>query len=164
MRFTLPSRLIGTFTAAAIALTALGAAPAYAGPDDHRAARIAAAILGIAVVGAIINDRKQDKREERKAYREPVRQHGYDKPRPRIHAKPLPQRVNRKQLPGECLRSYQTRRGQAHMFGRRCLEKNYRAVNRLPQNCAMQVRTDRGPRAGFDARCLRRNGYSLARG
>ncbi|MDG1068974.1 MAG: hypothetical protein P8P40_11475 [Sulfitobacter sp.] len=164
MRFMLPSRFIGTFTAAAIALTSLGVTPAAADSDDRRVARIAATILGIAVVGSIINDRKHDKREEREAYREPVRQHGYHKPRQGVRAKPLPLRVDRKQLPGNCLRTYQTRRGDAHMFGRRCLERNYRAVNRLPQNCAMQIRTDRGTRAGFDARCLRRNGYSLARG
>jgi hypothetical protein len=163
MRFTFPSRLIGTFTAAVIALTSLGA-PAYAGSDDRRAARIAATILGIAVVGSILNDRKHDKRDERKGHREPVRKHGYDQPRHTVHPKPMPHRVDRKLLPGNCLRSYDTRRGQVNMFGRRCLEKNYRAVNRLPQNCAIQVRTDRGQRSGFDARCLRHNGYSLARG
>jgi hypothetical protein len=72
--------------------------------------------------------------------------------------------VHRNVLPQNCLRSYQTRQGQGQMFGRRCLEQNYRAANRLPQNCAIQIRTDRGVRAGYDARCLRRSGYSFGRG
>ena len=72
MGFNIPSRLIGTFTAAAVALTTFSAAPAYADRDD-RAARAVAAILGLAVVGAIINDHKQDKKAKR-VYREaPVR-------------------------------------------------------------------------------------------
>jgi hypothetical protein len=50
------------------------------------------------------------------------------------------------------------------MFGRRCLENNFRHANRLPQQCAQQIRTHRGTRYGYDARCLRGAGYSLARG
>ena len=49
------------------------------------------------------------------------------------------------------------------MFGRRCLEQNYRAVNRLPQHVSKRVRTHHGTRAGFGARCLQQNGYRLAR-
>lgn len=175
MYVTLPSRLIGTITTAAVALTAFTAAPAYA--DDDRTARAIATILGLAVVGKIIHD--SNKRRE--TVSGPVYQvnpnsrgHGYAKPQPRYYPeprykpepqyKPLPRRVSRKLLPQNCLRSFQTRHGQVRMFGRRCLERNYDFVNRLPHNCAQQIRTDRGTRSGFDARCLRNNGYRLARG
>jgi hypothetical protein len=158
MRFMLPSRFIATLTAVAIAMTAVSAAPAHA--DDRRAARTAATILGLAVVGALIHDATKDK-DERYVEPQPRR---HVQPRPRVEPRPLPRRVDRKILPQQCLRSYPTRHGNTHMFGRRCLEQNYRAVNRLPQNCTVRIRTDRGPRAGYDARCLRRNGYSLGRG
>jgi len=162
MRFTLPRRLVNTVAAAALALTALGAVPAHA--DRDRNARIAATVLGLAVVGAIIHQNKRDKRQQ------PVSQ---PKPRaviqnrnhfqPHLQPRPLPQRVTRNVLPQNCLRSYRTRQGQGQMLDRRCLEQNYRAANRLPQNCAIQVRTDRGLRNGYDARCLQRNGYSFGR-
>jgi hypothetical protein len=61
MRFALPSRLVMTVTAATIAMTSFTAAPVYA--DDDRAARAVAAILGLAVVGAIINDSKDDRKK-----------------------------------------------------------------------------------------------------
>lgn len=169
MRFTLPSRLIGTVTAAAMALTTFTAAPAHA--DDKRTARIAATVLGLAVLGAIIHDNKQDKKAQHNTYRQPVQKKVYTQrhnnrvqQRGHVQPRPLPQRVDRKQLPQNCLRSFDTRQGKAHMFGRRCLERNYRAAHRLPQNCAITVRTYDGRRSGYDARCLRRNGYSLARG
>jgi len=170
MRFMFPTRLIGTVTAVAMAFTTVAAAPAHA--DDRRNARIAATILGLAVVGAIIHDKKKDKKQERQVHRAPVQNNKVYKERRKeavrhrgtVQPRPLPQRINRKQLPQNCLRSFETRQGRAHMFGRRCLERNYRAANRLPQNCAITIRTDRGKRAGYDARCLRRNGYTLAHG
>lgn len=159
MKITLPSRFIGTFTAVAIAATTLTAAPAYADRDNDRAARAIAAILGLAVVGAIINDNKRDRADDHVPARRPSTgtNHGRYEPRP------LPRRVERAPLPSQCFRRFQTRRGQVKMFVRRCLERNYRAVNRLPQYCAQRIRTDRGVRAGFDARCLRRAGYRVAR-
>ncbi len=171
------SRLIGTFTAVAIALTTVSAAPAYAGNDrDKRNARALATILGIAIVGKIIHDNKKDrdKKVVRKSNRsthsqghQRVQRHGqrtYGKTNRHVQPRPLPRRVDRKLLPQNCFRSFNTRRGQVHMFGRRCLEQNFRFANNLPRDCAQRVRTDRGVRAGFDARCLRRNGYRLARG
>lgn len=181
MRFMLPSRLIGTVSAVAIAMTSLIAAPAHA--DDRQAARIAAALLGLAVVGAIINENKKDKRDDHVVHRQPTQNKAHKTYRQReqkrvynqhqngrvqqyghVQPRPLPQRVDRKLLPQNCFRSFETRQGTTHMFGRRCLERNYRAAHRLPQSCAITVRTYDGRRSGYDARCLRRNGYSLARG
>ncbi|WP_298859319.1 hypothetical protein [uncultured Sulfitobacter sp.] len=157
MNLTFPTRLIGTFTAVAIAVTTFTAAPAYA--DNDRAARTIATLLGLAVVGKIIHDNNKDRSDGHVT----VNRRSHEVGRGTVKPRPLPRRVGRAALPSQCFRSFQTRRGQVNMFVRRCLERNYRAVHRLPQNCAQRVRTDRGIRAGFDARCLRRNGYRVAR-
>lgn len=161
MNFRFPARFTGNVVAVAIAVTTLSAAPAFADRDDHRAARTIATLLGLAVVGKIIHDNNKDRSDDHVTVRRP----GHDSGGIRVHPqpRPLPSRVGRATLPRQCFRSFQTRRGQVHMFARRCLERNYRAVNRLPQACAQRIRTDRGPRSGFDARCLRRNGYRVSR-
>lgn len=170
MRFTIPTRVVSTVTAAAIALTTFTAVPAYA--DDRQTARTVATIVGLAMIGAMINDHKQDKKKrhkshsnqtKKKVYTQPQKHRGHAQPRQRVQPKPLPRRVSRKLLPQNCLRSYNTRRGQARIFTQRCLERSYHAVNRLPRSCAVRIRTDRGLRAGYGARCLRANGYRLAR-
>ncbi len=161
MNFNFSTRFTGTLAAAAIAATTFSAAPAFADRNDDRATRAIATLLGLVVVGKIIHDNNKD----RPSGHVTVRKLGHDvgngrvSPRPR----PLPSRVGRATLPRKCFRRFQTRRGQVNMFVRRCLERNFRAVNRLPQACAQRVRTDRGPRFGFGARCLRRNGYRVSR-
>ena len=81
-----------------------------------------------------------------------------------VAPRPLPELVDRKLLPKECFRSYDTVSGSHLMFGEDCLRDNYRFANRLPQECAQRVQTYSGIRNGYDARCLRQSGYSLARG
>lgn len=176
-------KFIATITAAAIALTAIGAVPARAGENDT--ARVVAAILGLAVVGKIIHDKKKDRdanRHEPAPVQQVHKQHPprYDSPRydpprydpPRYdqqyghkpQARPLPERVNRKLLPGQCLRSLETRHGKVRMFGNRCLQRNYSFAHRLPQHCNFSFKTRDGYRRGYEARCLRDAGYRLARG
>lgn len=167
MRSILPSRLIGTITAATIAVTSIGITPAYADRDD-RAARALATVLGIAVLGAIIHDNnKSDKSHKNETYRKPVQTHR-TKPiqtqrKQRIAPKALPQRVSRKLVPQSCLRSFRTRDGRTQMFGQRCLQRSNTNVNRLPQKCFQRIRTRDGQRAGYNARCLSRRGYQLSR-
>jgi hypothetical protein len=163
-------RFIATITAAAIAITAIGALPAAA--DERDTARALAAILGLAVVGKIIHDNRKDDRVQRHqpapVYRQKQhKQQVYNPPRyqnQHVQPRPLPQRVDRKLLPGQCLRSFDTRGGKVRMFGRKCLNNNYQYTRRLPQQCLQVFRTNRGDRQGYEARCLRQNGYSLARG
>ncbi|MGJ8626952.1 MAG: hypothetical protein ACSHXB_08335 [Sulfitobacter sp.] len=156
-------RFIATIAAASIAITALGAAPARA--DDKDVARALAAILGIAVVGKIIHDKKKD-RERAATRNHPAPVYQAPRVRPRhVEPRPLPRHVrNKKLLPSQCFRSYDTRRGTVRMFGNRCLQNNFRHANRLPQHCKMRVRTHNGKRTGYQARCLRDAGYRLARG
>jgi len=168
-------RFIATVTAASIAITAFGALPARA-DNNNDAARALAALLGIAIVGKIIHDNKKDKevrRHPKKVDRYPHKQYGHIEQRPRnrvqrhdrwdLQPRPLPRRVNRKLLPGKCFNSHQTRNGRVQMFGRNCLENNYRHVDRLPRQCFTKIRTRHGKRRGYEARCLRDRGYSLAR-
>jgi len=182
----MPSRLVTTLTAATLAITTFTAVPAVADEQrDQRAARAIATVLGIAIVGSILNDRRKD-RDDRHSQpaRQPARtdahghngiththdrggrihNHGAQSPRIKVQPRPLPRRVSRNLLPPRCLRSFSTREGKVRMFPRRCLERNYSHVNRLPRECFQRIRTRDGKRAGFGARCLRRNGFRLARG
>ncbi|KIN63102.1 hypothetical protein Z946_1965 [Sulfitobacter noctilucicola] len=173
-------RFISTIAAASIALTALGSTSAFAGERER--ANALAAILGVAVVGALIHqNRKKDKRHvevQRPApsyappkHKQPVYKTPkhvkpthkvpvYQQPKPR----PLPQRVNRKLLPQQCFRTYQTRKGRVAMFAEGCLRRNFTAARHLPNQCQYVFRTPEGNRRGYEARCLRDQGYRLARG
>lgn len=168
-------KFIATVTAASIALTALGSAPAVAGNDQT--ARTIAAILGLAAIGAIVHENRKDKKRDREVHRHkpaPV----YQAPRhvhkqPRSHTpprytqpkpRPLPQRAHRKLLPKQCMRSFETHRGKVRMFGARCLNKRFDFAHRMPRECEYVFNTPRGDRRGYEARCLRDRGYRLARG
>ncbi|MBM1693779.1 hypothetical protein [Sulfitobacter geojensis] len=172
-------KFIATVTAASIALTTLGALPAVAG--DRQTVNAVAALLGLAVVGKIIHDRNDKKKQashhqhkpvhREPAYKKPVHKKPvqrqpayqpprYDQPKPR----PLPDRVSRKNLPQQCLRQVKTHRGHVRMFASRCLQRNYRFAHRLPSQCNYTFNTGRGERRGYEARCLRQHGYRLARG
>lgn len=155
---------IAIVVTSAIAITGFSAAPARAGQDDVNKAL--AALAGLAVLGVVIhNVREDDKKSKPRVidrrygpddrFREEVRRG--EKPRP------LPRRANRKLLPQQCLRSVETREGRMHVFGQRCLERNYRFADSLPRKCEQKFRTDRGKRMGYGARCLSRRGYALAR-
>ncbi|MEO0669424.1 MAG: hypothetical protein AAFZ99_16050 [Pseudomonadota bacterium] len=147
MIMRIQTRFISAIAALAIVVTGFSAAPARAG-DDEAAAAIAA-LLGLAVIGAVIADKRKDKKERVVVH--PKR------------PKPLPPRVSRKLLPQHCLRSFHTDRGQRRIFGQRCLHRNYGFVNSLPRQCHREFYTDRGWRQGYGARCLNRHGYQLAR-
>ncbi|MEL6888715.1 MAG: hypothetical protein AAFO86_08390 [Pseudomonadota bacterium] len=147
MIMRIQTRFISAIAALAIVVTGFSAAPARAGDDDAAAA--IAALLGLAVIGAVIADKRKDKKERVVVH-------------PR-RPKPLPPRVSRKLLPQQCLRSFHTDRGQRRVFGQRCLHRNYGFVNSLPRQCHREFYTDRGWRQGYGARCLNRHGYQLAR-
>ncbi|MEL6380822.1 MAG: hypothetical protein AAFQ29_13780, partial [Pseudomonadota bacterium] len=146
MIMRIQTRFISAIAALAIVVTGFSAAPARAGDDDAAAA--IAALLGLAVIGAVIADKRKDKKERVVVH--PKR------------PKPLPRRVSRKLLPQHCLRSFHTDRGQRRIFGQRCLHRNYAFVNSLPRQCHREFYTDRGWRQGYGARCLNRHGYQLA--
>lgn len=151
------SRITALIAALALTVSFGTARPAVA--EDFDAARTLAVIAGLAVLGKIISDRNDDRKAA-----QTVTRHQHIAPKPRhIEPRPLPKKAQRRLLPGNCLRSYDTRRGTVRMFPNRCLNRNYRDANRLPQHCAVRIQTPRGQRFGYEARCLRHNGYKLAR-
>lgn len=164
-------RFISSLIAASIAITAIGAAPAHAG--DRDTVRTLAAILGVAVVGKIIHDNNKKKRSQHQAapvYQHPrahqprVNQPRHNPPRYTPQPRHQPRHVNRKLLPQQCFRSFETRKGKVLMFGDQCLRRNFAGAKRLPQRCHYKFGTPDGLRAGYEARCLRDAGYKLARG
>ena len=147
-------KFITAIAAASIMITGFAAAPAKADEEFNRAL---ATVLGIAILGAVINDARDNDGYTVQRPRVQPRH------RPHVQPRPLPKRVNKKLLPGQCMRTIQTRRGQkVREFGLRCLQENYRFVNHLPQRCARTDRTRKGIRHGYGAKCLRAEGYRLA--
>ncbi len=159
---------ITTIAAASVALTTLGAAPAFADRDNDLAHALAA-IAGIAVVGALIHENKKKRKKVRHDQRyDPQNTPRVHRPhrlhvQPHVDPRPLPRHVRRNLLPQNCLRDFRTRHGKVRMFPRRCLERNYSFINRLPDHCATRIKTDHGRRVGWEAHCLRQAGYRLAR-
>ena len=152
-------KFIATVVATSILFTGFAAAPARANQED--VGRALATLIGIAIVGAVIHDSNKDKKSKVRVNKQPEKK--MQKKKKHVLARPLPRRVAQHLLPSKCLRSFETRRGTARIFGQRCLERNYEFTHRLPQHCERRVRTDRGSRFGFGARCLRKQGYKLAR-
>lgn len=158
-------KFIAAIAGTAIAVTAFGTAPARADDDLFRAL---ATIAGIAIVGKVIKDRLDEDNNGvvyRNDYYYP---YVYTPPRNnnvtrRVEPRSLPRSVQRRLLPGDCLRSWNTSDGRARVFGKRCLQKNYAYNNSLPRSCEVKLRVNNKKLKGYDARCLRREGYQLAR-
>jgi hypothetical protein len=158
-------KFISTVLAASIAVTGFFAAPARAGDDD--VAKVIAGMAALFIIGSAI---KKSRNDDNHGYNNHVsRGNRYEgdiqeaQPRRHTRPRPLPQRANRKKLPSECLRRFETRRGTVRMMAQRCLERNYRFTHALPQQCHTRVRTENGKRRGYAMRCLRDRGYSIAR-
>ncbi|SLN42491.1 hypothetical protein [Roseisalinus antarcticus] len=75
-----------------------------------------------------------------------------------------PDQADVRALPGECLRTIQTRHnGDLRMFIRHCMSRTYPAAHNLPQSCFVTVRERDGDyRYGWIPRCLRSEGYYIA--
>ncbi|HKK85131.1 MAG TPA: hypothetical protein VJ942_06370 [Roseovarius sp.] len=163
-------KFITLVVASAMAVTGLSAAPARADAED--AAKIIAGVAALAILGAAIADAKDDKdhvARNRGHLRHDNRRHGRahnwnNRHRGNKHARPLPQRVQRKLLPGACRIEARARNGQRlRGFGRHCLKRNYGYANSLPRACESRVRGRHGKlRTVYRGRCLYRHGYREA--
>ncbi len=156
-------KFIAVIIASSIALTTLTASPSFAGSRDRDKALLG--IAGFILLGTAIADANNRDHQDRGIVQphkpRDVRPHVRD---PQvIHPRPLPHRVSRYVLPSHCLRKVHTRQGNVRFLGRRCLQNNYRAVNRLPQQCSVRVKTRGKVRNGFAPRCLRLFGYRMSR-
>lgn len=85
-----------------------------------------------------------------------------DRKKATVHKKPAPKKRFSKVLPAKCMRVANTRNDQYRVFGKRCLQNNYRHVNRLPRFCETNVRVKGQWRAAYNARCLRNQGFTRA--
>ena len=167
------TRIIAAIAGAAIFLTAVGAAQA----DSHKRGNYAqnqaiAAILGLAVVGALVANKHKDRKKAHTSTKSaPPPVHVPHKPqahklepkhygRAPAHLKPrpLPPRARRHALPSHCIRYF----GERQVFSARCLNRHYPQAHALPNACRREIWTDRGPRHVLGKRCLRHNGFQIA--
>lgn len=161
-------KFIATVVSAALFITAFGNAPARA---DEDIARLLATVVGVAIVGAVISSKldDDDDKEKRVTGRIADRDGIIRQAAPRgdvirrADAGAWPRHANRQLLPGDCLRSFQTRDGRYRVFGKKCLQRNYGFTRDLPKACKVKFRANGKKRQGYGARCLRRSGYQLAR-
>lgn len=146
----------------AVSLMLASAAPLQAqGLDRDDVGKLLLGLAAVAVIGTAI-DQNRNREQERSAqvHETPQwgginRNNGWSD----LNRQHRNTQNNRNVLPHACLRTVETRFGNQRMFGRRCLERNYRHVNRLPERCAVQIYTSNGPRRGFDPLCLREQGF-----
>ncbi len=135
------ARLATTLTLSlGLALSPFSAAPAKA---DDKTAAIVATLLGLAVVGVLIDKHNDDRRDR-------------------------PDRVDRsKFLPGKCLRYFRTAEGGRKYMGGTCLLRNYAHADSLPRRCQTNIQTynRRGQpvwRTVYRQGCLINAGYRIA--
>lgn len=122
--------------ASAVALTGFAATPARADSED-----IAKALLGLLVIGAIVN--------------------AVDDDDPAPATRRGSWRQNRV-LPRACLRPFETRRGTRYGFGERCIENRVGHI-RLPDECERRGENRRGRiRTFYGERCMARRGYRVS--
>lgn len=138
----------------ALTLTSVTATPAFAGQrnqnnnDDING--LIAALVGLAVVGAVISNNNDDHRGRRPR----DGGGGWDG-----------HRVNPKfQLPRKCLRKFKTQHGRQKFWGKRCLKRNFKYARSLPRSCrdTIVARNNQGiyvARKVYRPRCLKQAGY-----
>jgi hypothetical protein len=134
-----------------LAITGFSAVPARA---DEDVAKVLAGLAALAIIGKAIHDRRDDRREAHV-----TRRPAYTPP-PAVQPRPLPPRVARFDLPGQCLREFRGYSGRK-LLGEKCLQKNYRHTARLPQNCKVTFWNGRKNKTAYKSRCLMRQGYRI---
>ncbi|UWP98349.1 hypothetical protein [Aliiroseovarius crassostreae] len=158
-RIALPSVnrfLMMPLLVAALSLNPVSLAPSFAGSRDNNdeIGALIAALLGLAVVGAVISNDNNDNR------RRPSVDHDRYDDRYRRDPKYT--------LPRQCLRNFKTQFGKKRYWGRNCLKKRYNHVRSLPRACrdTVVVKNKNGvwvSRKVYQPRCLREAGYRKRR-
>ncbi len=132
--------VVAMFLAAALAFTPVAASPARAGNDD--AAKVIGALIVLGLIGAAINHNSRTNTA-------------------------IPNPLHLKNLPGSCLKTFDTRFGNESFFGKRCLRNNFQNWAGLPAQCALTIQTENWngnqvQRHVYQPRCLRQEGYRIA--
>ncbi len=150
----------------ALSLTLAMATPVTAqGLDREDVGKLLIGLAAVAVIGAAIEENRDRRSADRSTpAHDTTQRNGINRNNNWSDLNHQNQSHNaRRTVPYECLRTVETRFGEQRLFGRRCLERNYRHVNRLPDRCAVQLYTSRGPVRGYDPLCLREQGYQSDR-
>lgn len=154
----------------ALSLTLATATPISAqGLDREDVGKLLIGLAAVAVIGAAIEGNR-DRRSGNEAADTGIQAHD------NVHRNGINRSNNwadlnrqsqsnnaRRTVPFECLQTVETRFGAQRLFGRRCLERNYRHVNQLPDRCAVRLYTTNGPVRGYDPLCLREQGFQSDR-
>jgi len=138
-------KFITLIVATALAITGLSAVPARADGDT---ARLLAGLAALALIGVAIRN-KNDQQHVTHNYTPPPR--------------PLPPKINRLDLPQQCLRSHWVNGRQRNLVGAGCLKKNYTYNRSLPYACQRGYWDGNQTRTGYVPRCLRKRGYRFSR-
>lgn len=145
---------------AALSLTLATAMPTYAqGMNREDVGKLLIGLAAVAVIGAAIEENRDRPRStpvhDTNQWSGINRNNDWSG----LNRQHRHSRDARRALPHACLRTVETRFGTQRMFGRRCLERNYRHASRLPERCSVRLYTSDGPRNGFDPLCLREQGF-----
>lgn len=146
----------------AISLTLSSTTPLQAqGLDRDDMGKLLIGLAAVAVIGAAIEENRDRDRSNSTPVHETPQWGGINRNNSwsDLNRQHQSSQNSRRVLPHACLRTVETRFGSQRLFGKRCLERNYRHVNRLPDRCAVRLYTTDGPRSGYDPLCLREQGY-----
>jgi len=141
---------IAAVLAASLTITGFSTAPARADAED-----IAKVLLGLAIIGGIAHAIDKDNDAPDVSRRDPRPRRHDD--RRRIY------RDTHTNLPANCLRSFETRRGTRWGYGARCLNRRMHHVN-LPNRCERRGEARNGrSRIFYGERCLAQHGFRSVR-
>ncbi len=151
--------ILTAVTAAAIAFSPVASTPARAA-DPHD---VIVPLLGLAVLGAVLNERRNDREARANQTRRRVvtsepRYREYDD-----RGRYRNDRRREKTLPGQCLRVAEGRRNDRIVFPERCLNRAGIRTRDLPRRCEFRLPVRRGRLDVFGARCLADAGWTLPR-
>ncbi|MFW8593678.1 hypothetical protein [Cribrihabitans neustonicus] len=149
-------KFIALILAVSLAITGFSAAPARANED---VAKVLAGLALLGIIGAVINDRKDDHHSVSRAYTaEPQYGHGGHHYNP----KPLPQTFRKYDLPARCLRHFPAYSSRHALVGQGCLDRHYGyKAHSLPQSCRVTFWNGKRHKSAFKPHCLRDRGYRL---
>ncbi|WP_298566970.1 hypothetical protein [uncultured Aliiroseovarius sp.] len=148
--------------------------------DDSDIAPFLAAILGIATIGVLLSDKKDDARKPVATHRHGGHRphvhrphghhpHGHPSKRPHKPVAKTPHKVDRyNALPASCLKRFDTQFGRSKYMGRSCLQKRIDRRVKLPRACldTIVVRDRYGkyvPRDVYEPVCLQNKGFRIVR-
>ena len=152
-------RFIAAVLTTALAITSFGATTARAADTDD----LVKLLAGAATIYVIANAAEQSRERKQDGLTKKQKELIYERAWPQ-YSKHNFQNRQRPPLPAECL--WVPRNGskkQNAVFSARCLDRNYKASERLPRKCRTEVRTQRGYAHAYGAQCLRQRGFVMRR-